>query len=191
MFQFDKKQDVLDCLYHNQRILSGIQVSVNLDSHSTLSLDFKTAEENTVEDDRSTYKEYSYHYSDDLETVTAALTFRCYGSFMTTFVNASIKNDELFKKQAYFTPQQAITITITNLMEEYQAMANYQHKDWWTRPFFTNNIKEIPERTQSLLLKNDNSYFHLLPVCDKEARTDLIGTETGFADFCFSISWRL
>ncbi|WHX99769.1 Sip1-related alpha-galactosidase [Neobacillus sp. DY30] len=179
MFQFDKKQDELDCLFHNQRILAGIQVSVNLDSHSTLSLDFKTAEENTVEDDLGTYKEYSYHYSDDLETVTAALTFRCYDSFMTTFVNASIKNDELFKKQAYFAPQQAITITIANLMEEYQAMANYQHKDWWTRPFFTNDIKEIPERTQSLLLKNDNSYFHLLPVCDKEARTDLVGTEKG------------
>jgi raffinose synthase len=161
MFQFDKKQDELDCLFNNQRILSGIQVSVNIDSHSTLFLGFKSASESTVEDHRGTYKEYRYQYSDEMETVTAAITFRCYDSFMTTFVDAAIKNDELFKKQAYFSPQQAINITIANLMEEYQAMANYQHKDWWTRPFFTNNIKEVPERTQSLLLKNDNNYFHL------------------------------
>ena len=179
MLQFEKTQDGLDCLFHNQRILSGIQVSVNIDSHSDLFLDFKSSEESTADDHIGTYKEYRYQYCDEGERVTAAVTFRCYDSFITTFVDAGIKNDELFKKQVYFSPQQAINISIANLMDEYQAMANYQHKDWWTRPFFTNNIKEVPERTQSLLLKDDHHYYHLLPVCDQEARTDLAGTEKG------------
>ena len=179
MFQFQQKQDGLQCLLNNETILAGIQVSANFTSQANQCLDLKSSEEGAGEDQLGVYKEYRYEFRDGFESISATLRFRCYDSFITTFVDATIKNEELFKKQAFFSPQHAVTITIKNMMEVYEIMANYQHKDWWTRPFFTKNIAEIPERTQSLLLKNEQNYYHLLPVCDEIARTDIAGTEKG------------
>ncbi|MDQ0972560.1 raffinose synthase [Neobacillus niacini] len=179
MFQIEQNQNILQCLYHNQPIFSGIQVTVTLENQSKLPLNFKTVSDRTGQNHLGTYNEYSYLFADETETVSAVLKLQCYGAFIAAFVEAAIQNDELFKKQQYFAAQQAIDITILSLKEELEIMANYQHKDWWTRPFFTNNIKEIPGRTQSMLIKSDKNYYHFLPVCEQEARTDFVGTEKG------------
>jgi raffinose synthase len=179
MFQFQQNQNELHCLLNNQKVLSGIQVSANLDNQSIQSLELKKLDESTGEDHLGFYTEYRSEFSDHAETVNTKLRFRRYDSFITAFVDAEINNEELFKKQSFFAPQRAINITINNMMEEYEVMANYQHKDWWTRPFFTNNIQEVPERTQSLLLRSEKEYFHILPVCDEVSRTDLAGTKEG------------
>ncbi|WP_223591772.1 Sip1-related alpha-galactosidase [Neobacillus bataviensis] len=179
MFQFQQKEDDQQCLFDQKRIFSEIQVSINLEGKSNQSLELEKVEEGSGADKLGEYKQYLFNFCDETETITAALTFNCYESFITTFVNASIKNEELFKKQLFFSAKHAVTITINKLMEDYEIMANYQHKDWWTRPFFTKNIQELPERTQSLLLKNEQNYYHFLPVCDEISRTDLAGTEKG------------
>lgn len=57
--------------------------------------------------------------------------------------------------------------------------AIYQHKDWWIRPAFPEKVAEIPERTQMLLLKGEQSYLVLVAVCGKEYRTDLSGADNG------------
>ncbi|MEH7745377.1 Sip1-related alpha-galactosidase [Neobacillus drentensis] len=180
MFQFQQNHNELQCHLNNKTVLSGVQVSINLDTQSLQNLELKTIEESTGEDHLGFYTEYRSSYSDNDDTVITKLRFRCYASFITAFVDADVNNEELFKKQAFFSPQRAINITINNLMEDYEIMANYQHKEWWTRPFFTDNIREIPERTQSLLLRSEKEeYYHMLPVCDEVVRTDLIGTKDG------------
>ncbi|MGG3468193.1 Sip1-related alpha-galactosidase [Neobacillus pocheonensis] len=179
MFQFKQKQDEQTCLFNHQRIFSDIQVSINHDGKTNQSLELKKVEEGTGADNLGEFRKYLFNFCDHTETVAATLTFNCYESFITTFVDAVIKNEELFKKQVFFSAKHAINITINNVMEDYEIMANYQHKDWWTRPFFTKDIQELPERTQSLLVKNEETYYHLLPVCDEISRTDLSGTEKG------------
>ena len=179
MFQFQQIQDELKCLLNNETIISGILVSANLTDHSNLDLNFKESAESTGKDHLGAYTEYRYQFHDKLELLSATLRFRCYDSFIAAFVDSAIKNEELFKRQSFFLPHNAINLTIKNIPEPYEIIANYQHKDWWTRPFFTKNIREVPARTQSLLLKNEQRYYHLLPVCDEVTRTDVKGSEQG------------
>jgi raffinose synthase len=58
-------------------------------------------------------------------------------------------------------------------------MAVYQHKDWWTRPFFERDITKLPDKTQSLLWQSADRYYYLLPVTGGHVRTDVSGGHEG------------
>lgn len=59
-----------------------------------------------------------------------------------------------------------------------QAVAIYQHKDWWLRPAFCDIIEQVPARTQLLLLRRDNGYCAVVAVADNLCRCDIEGGET-------------
>lgn len=58
-------------------------------------------------------------------------------------------------------------------------LAIYQHKDWWVRPAFPDCIRQVPDRTQLLLIRKKEGYQVILAVSTKTARTDLRGEEGG------------
>lgn len=64
--------------------------------------------------------------------------------------------------------------------EQAPAMAAvYQHKSWWIRPAFPENWKDVPERTQLLIWKEQDAFCVLLAVCDGVIRTDFSGLKAG------------
>ncbi|MDF2613757.1 MAG: raffinose synthase [Clostridia bacterium] len=57
-----------------------------------------------------------------------------------------------------------------------RALANYLSEDWWTKPFHTSNLADVPARTQSLLCKNkSNTYLYMLPVCSENTKSSFEG----------------
>lgn len=58
-------------------------------------------------------------------------------------------------------------------------LAIYQHKEWWVRPSFPERLKDVPERTQLLLIKGDEEYLAVLAVCGSVCRTDMEGCAEG------------
>lgn len=49
--------------------------------------------------------------------------------------------------------------------------AQYQHRDWWSRPAFPGSFEEIPERTQSLFLKGTEQFGYILPMVGDKTKT--------------------
>lgn len=60
--------------------------------------------------------------------------------------------------------------------------AQYQHRDWWSRPEFGKDFSNVPERTQSLFAKYSDGYAHLLPMAGKKMKSYLQAGEDGRLD---------
>ena len=66
----------------------------------------------------------------------------------------------------------------------YVAIEN--HSPFWCRPFWGTSLSELPQKTQSLLIQNENTYTYYLPVCDSVFKTLIRGTEGGFQFYTYS-----
>lgn len=77
-----------------------------------------------------------------------------------------------FGPQAYFDSREGIVYHL-DIPETERFLAVYQHKDWWVRPAFFSDIKELPDRTQLLLFQSGATYFAVLSVCGEDNRTDM------------------
>lgn len=58
-------------------------------------------------------------------------------------------------------------------------LAIYQHKEWWVRPSFPKELKDVPKRTQLLLMEGEKEYLAVLAVCGSVCRTDMEGCAEG------------
>ena len=67
---------------------------------------------------------------------------------------------------------------------EYMAIEN--HSRFWCRPFWGKSLSELPERVQSLLIKNGDTYTYYLPVCDSIFKTVIRGKDGGFEFYTYS-----
>ncbi len=57
-------------------------------------------------------------------------------------------------------------------------MSDYRHAEFWCRPQFGNEVKDIPDNTQGLLIKKKNGgYTAILPVVSKQYKCVLEGNE--------------
>ncbi|HHV08817.1 MAG TPA: hypothetical protein GXX75_00870 [Clostridiales bacterium] len=57
--------------------------------------------------------------------------------------------------------------------------AQYQHRDWWSRPAFVTSPEQLPERTQSLFVKGKTGYGYILPMLGDKTKTYIsTGTKT-------------
>lgn len=120
-----------------------------------------------------------YRYRDSKDTAYATLRLEMKPEGILGYVEAGVINESLFAKQTYLSPDHAVILNF-GMVEHQGFMANYRHKDWWTRPFFGPDLCDLPERTQSLIWKTiEEDYIYLLPVCDETCRTDLVGHENG------------
>ena len=57
--------------------------------------------------------------------------------------------------------------------------AIYLHRDWWTRPEFTDDLGKIPDRTQSLYMDYEDGAGYLLPLSGKHFKTYAKGEKEG------------
>lgn len=162
-----------------QDVLRGIGVTVTPDSGPALPLLRGVSEKTEGTDHLGDYTETKVTYSNEADTAVVHLQFRCYESFVLTSVQGEMKNANDFGKQHCFAAQNGIIIHAQGMTNIDGLMANYQHKDWWTRPHFDHNWSTLPERTQSLLWRKETPFYHLLPVCGPVFRTDVCGTEEG------------
>lgn len=83
-----------------------------------------------------------------------------------------------FGPQKYYEAKKGMSYEIA-IPEFEKGLAVYQHKDWWVRPAFAEEINKVPDRTQLLLFRQEDCYFVMLAVCGTECRTDICGTEQG------------
>lgn len=108
--------------------------------------------------------------------VEAKISFLEQNSECAVFTAAKIKRREpYFGLQTYFDKREGISFVIHGIEAE-KWMVIYQHKDWWCRPVFIDKEREIPERTQMILLKNGGEYCVFLAVSNEMCRTDFSGS---------------
>lgn len=59
-------------------------------------------------------------------------------------------------------------------------MADYRHSEYWCRPAFGSELKQIPDETQGLLLRHgDGRFTAVLPVVSETYKCVLRGEEDG------------
>ncbi|MDR6553139.1 Sip1-related alpha-galactosidase [Paenibacillus qinlingensis] len=164
-----------------QSVLGRIRVTVTTDNGSALPLLSSESEVTAGSDERGAYTETNQIFRGENDTAVVQLRFRAYDSVVLASVQGELINANDFGRQLCFAAQNGIIIHAQDMEEVDGLMANYQHKDWWTRPHFNHDWSTLPERTQSLLWRKgkDASYYHLLPVCGPEFRTDVCGAESG------------
>lgn len=83
-----------------------------------------------------------------------------------------------FGKQRFFHHQAGLKIELS-IENPDKSMAIYQHKDWWLRPAFVTNLKELPARTQLLMWKKDSLYYVMIALCGNECRSDIGAGQQG------------
>lgn len=131
------------------------------------------------------YTEYQCIYQDEDGNHRTKLNFQIFEDFLSVYVESELTAEKLFQNNPAFSAKDGIIITLPDPSESYSLMANYQHKDWWTRPFFSADICNLPVKTQSLLFKTEDTYHHVLPVVDGKFRTEISGDTNGLH---FSVS---
>lgn len=66
-----------------------------------------------------------------------------------------------------------------SLQEKMEFVSIYQHKEWWTRPAFGKECRQIPSKSQLVIMKSQGEYHIFLAVCGEENRADLEGCPGG------------
>lgn len=84
----------------------------------------------------------------------------------------------VFGYQKFLSEKNSVTLRMS-VPESGPYTALYQHKEWWIRPEFCENIRQIPQCSQLLLWKTEETYFAMLAVCGTETRADLCGSTEG------------
>lgn len=182
MFSLKKEQNRLICLNDKQIVLEDIEVSASLYNGGERELSLHSLSTEQGEDCLGRYQRSVCHYEQEADAVQADLIVTCYERRLIVRVRAGIENKNAFGPQQYFSPEKAITIKIKNIPELEHLMANYRHKPWWCRPFFSSRIQELPPLTQSLLWQDGTKqYGQFLPLCDQEFRSDICGDSQGMA----------
>lgn len=158
-------------------VLRNFEVSVRLDGQDELRLALQSCEQHKGADPIGAYVEYDHLYQDSAEAKEAVvrLKLRCYETAVLAFVEGEVLRENDFGNHRSFAPDGGIVIHIGDINEVAGVMANYQHKDWWTRPYFDPDLRKLPERTLSLLWQTEASYYQLLPVSGPVYRADLRG----------------
>lgn len=87
--------------------------------------------------------------------------------FVSAFCEKGFCGDEAFILTPEFQPN-----------GEYLAIEN--HSPFWCRPHFGKDLKDMPERTMELLVKNGEEFFCCLPVCADTFKTLIRQGEEGF-----------
>lgn len=179
MFNLVRYGEQMHYKWDNKQFFSDISVYVNLIDHNPMKLNLIKTTNINLDEQHQSGKEFKLEFVDDEKFVSVKLIFKCTETHTVMFVEGTIHNDELFKPQTYFAPVNGINIYFQPAFNDYQLMANYQHKVWWTRPFF-GKLEDLPEKTISLLIKDGEDHIHFLPVSDSVTRADLLGNGTGF-----------
>ncbi|WP_277531854.1 Sip1-related alpha-galactosidase [Cohnella rhizosphaerae] len=142
-------------------------------------LQLARVDEASTNSDGNPRGETRFVFADEAGGIRVVLIVRREGDCVTGRVEAEIVNENAFGRQRTFAPSGAVELRLDAGAAPGRWMAVYQHKDWWTRPAFGSDWRDVPERTQSLLCGGDGSYLQVLPVSGGAIRADVSGGEAG------------
>ena len=107
-----------------------------------------------------------------IEKATLCKTSRIFGGRATVCtVSASCEEG--------FDPDSAILLYTDLADAPYLAIEN--HSPFWCRPVWGNTLASLPERVQELLIREEDGYRAILPLCGDNFKTVICGTESGMA----------
>jgi hypothetical protein len=153
----NRETQALDVMLEDRMVLKGLKPLMNVDGR-IYELPLRSFDSDTAE-----------YGNDDM---SLSLIFRAYRGATLFRVRADLK-------KGFLEPIGGVKLHIDAIGKVEGLMANYLHKDWWTRPWFDTDIEKIPPRTQSLVWKDGAMYHHILPVCDEIFRAELSGADSG------------
>jgi raffinose synthase len=152
---------------------------LTLKSVTAVSLDHST----TIRPDEAAGMRYECLFTDDDEISTVSVSFLCHQTYVVCNLDARLHSDSTIKGYRFFHATESVMLKVGALEEVTGLMATYQHKDWWTRPTFERDVRNLPPRTQTLLFERGSAaaphYYYLLPVCDEVFRAEMYGDEQG------------
>jgi len=184
MLQFSVNAGNVSLVDGSRAILENISLSVRLHDGEELTPAFVSLEETSaagaaVSPRLRAERVQRVVFADGAGRVAASLELAAVGEAAALYVRAEAHNRELFRDRVTFAPVAGVSIRVGGAPGVRSLLANYQHKDWWTRPHVDPDLSKLPARTLSLLLKTDEGYAHLLPTTGDAFRTDLCGVASG------------
>jgi len=168
-----------DLSYDGRVVLRGIGAIVRLDAEGEAPLACASCETETGEDEFGRYEMSAIAFEDEAEPKRAAvrLRVRCYDRFALVDATAEALRANDFGSRRAFAPDAGVTIRIAEIPDVEGLLANYQHKDWWTRPRFCSAAADAPPRTVSMLWRTGETFYQLLPACGPSYKSDAAGVE--------------
>jgi raffinose synthase len=164
---------------NDEDVLRNLRVLVSLDDGSSLELDLDNVIEEQKESSCGSYSEKRCVFKDKQELVNMSLIFKQYKDIVFGYIEAKVTNKRVIHRHKHFALEGGILIKVKNAGSIDDLMALYRHKDWWTRPYFKKDLSTLPARTQSLLWREDNSFYYMTPVVDKVFKSDFNGNGDG------------
>ncbi|CAM4301436.1 hypothetical protein FHS16_000629 [Paenibacillus endophyticus] len=172
-FQFINNQET--------HVTEAFSVAVRLNAaQSQIMLAQDGYEQSEGSDRTGAYQATTCFFKDETDCIHVRLVFRQYSDVLLAAVEAETVNSNDFGTQLTFASENGIELTFRPAAPILGVLANYQHKDWWTRPYFGTDPSSLPARTQSLLWKTESNYYHLLPVVSSKFRVDAAGSPDGY-----------
>ncbi|WP_066174947.1 Sip1-related alpha-galactosidase [Bacillus marinisedimentorum] len=155
---------------HN--VKNQIKVNVKLDDGKVFSL---PASKITGESSGDTI----LHCIDDEAGILVKVKLQISARSVTGWIEAAIEQEEVFFSQKSFASVDAVTIEISEVFQPESLLAFYHFNDWWTRPVFSSSFTDLPERTQSVLWRENGLYTYLVPAVTMDCKAELSGGGTG------------
>ncbi|SFJ50944.1 Raffinose synthase or seed imbibition protein Sip1 [Halobacillus dabanensis] len=168
----------LPLMFKETPIWESLRVVVKVDTGEQLPLEQVNEHISEGLDDHGPYKLFEYRYKKD-EIASFTLSFYVYEWSIKAYGEVELHCERLFAKNPSLTPEGGVTIKLDHWTEPEGLVAHYLHKDWWTRPHFQKDIRNLPPRTQSLLWKVEEDYLGWLPLPDDVVKSEIQGTEDG------------
>jgi hypothetical protein len=180
MYNLERDKEQLVISFSGKPVTGGIRPSLALDDGSLVRPSLTASETVTGEDRLGAYTEHRFGYWDEDETLNLTLTFRLYGAtLVASMAVAALKGNGIGVRAKGLAPVGGVTLHVAGLGEVEGLMANYLHKDWWTRPHFDVDLAALPPRTQSLVWRAGDVYHHLLCVAGDVFKAEIAGEASG------------
>ena len=121
--------------------------------------------------------------------VDLAVTFAPVDGGLCCRIEAAIANESLFQPVRSFAADGPVRLSLKPTSPIDGVMGNrYTILTCWAAPFFCAGLGEAPREIASLLWRVGDTYYHMLPLCDGDFRSDLHGNGEGLdvwtSSFC-------
>ncbi|MDY3928211.1 MAG: Sip1-related alpha-galactosidase [Clostridia bacterium] len=94
-------------------------------------------------------------------------------------VDANLTKGASYDIRKTFFPFDSIKLYISPKEKADAAMGSFyfipEKSDCWAKEFFCEDIVDAPKRIASLLWKKNNTYFHMMPLCDGDFKSEIHG----------------
>ncbi|WP_019534623.1 Sip1-related alpha-galactosidase [Paenibacillus ginsengihumi] len=162
-----------------QPFVSGVSVAARLDTGS-VKLEPIGERSADTQDELGAHRQEEHDYADEQQHVSLTLRLSGYEDAVVGSMEASIAQENVFFKQRSFAAQRALTVELPEFPRLERALAYYHFNEWWTRPAFRKGeLRDLPERIQSVLWSDGSDYLFLLPIPHPDWKIELHGAESG------------